>query len=306
VIIVRSDRVVARVDPSHGGEILDLVDLHTGRQLLGRPPFSSLSPLGGDLDEETWTARYRGGWQCVTPNAGNACVVAGDHHGFHGRASNDPWEVLEVEPFRAVLQWKGHGLQVTRTIGADAQGLAIRTDWTPTGEIASLVALEHVALGLELLDPEVEIRLPAGHAYELSEQEGPVRAPEDAPHWPGALLLDGSSEIADRRALHESRSRLLAVADLPDGWASVVNRGTGQGVRLEWNVRAQPHLWMWHEVRTTGGPWRGQAEVLCIEPSTVPHSLGLARALDEGQATVLRSGERFETTIRAIPFEEAR
>ncbi|HJQ74094.1 MAG TPA: hypothetical protein VJ814_04370 [Gaiellaceae bacterium] len=305
MIIVRSDRVLARVDPAHGGEILDLVDLQTGRQLLGRPAFASKTPLAGDLDEETWTERYRGGWQCVTPNAGNACDVAGDRHGFHGRASNDPWEIMEMEPFRLVLRWEGHGLAVTRTIGADAEGLAIRTDWTPTGEIAALVALEHVAFGLELLEPEVEIRLPPGRAYELSEQEGPVRPPDDAPHWPDALLLDGSTELTERRALRESRSRLLAVAEIPDGWATVVNRGTGQGLRLEWNVHSQPHLWMWHEVRATGGLWRGQSEVLCIEPSTVPHSLGLARALEEGQATVLRSGERFETSIRAIPFVEA-
>jgi hypothetical protein len=305
MLVVRSDRVFARIDPSHGGEILDLVDLETGRQLLGRPPFSSSAPRAGDLAENVWTASYRGGWQCVTPNAGNACVVGGDHHGFHGRASNDPWEVLDAEPFRAVLRWSGHGLEVTRTIGADHEGLAIRTDWRPTVDEAPLVALEHVALGLELLDPEVEIHLPPGRAFELSESVGPVRPPQGAPHWPGALLLDGSTEVADRRSLHEPRSRLLAVADLPDGWATIVNRGTGQGIRLEWNAHAQPHLWMWHEARTTGGPWRESTEVLCIEPSTVPHSLGLARAVAEEQATVLRTGERFETSIRAIPFRES-
>ncbi len=61
--------------PAHGGEILDLVDLRTGRQLLGRPPFGSNLPiLGGDLDEDdAGRESYRGGWQTVLPNAGNAC-----------------------------------------------------------------------------------------------------------------------------------------------------------------------------------------------------------------------------------------
>src|SRR5919197_1000064 len=93
MLVVRSERVLARLAPGLWGEVLDLVDLTTGRQLLGRPPFSSAEPLAGDLTEEVWTERYRGGWQLVTPNAGNQCDVDGHYHGFHGRASNDPWDV---------------------------------------------------------------------------------------------------------------------------------------------------------------------------------------------------------------------
>lgn len=59
---------------------------------------------------------------------------------------------------------------------------------------------------------------------------------------------------------------------------------------VERDVGVLPHLWMWHEVRTSGGRWRGQAEVLGLEPASVPHSLGLARALAEGQAHVVYPG----------------
>lgn len=305
MLVVASGRVFARIDPLHGGEILDLVDLETGRQLLARPPFASAEPLGGDLDETAWTERYRGGWQCVTPNAGNVSDVNGDHQGFHGRASNDPWAVVDASQQNATLRWEGHGLEVTRSLTAGTGGLEIRTRWRATGEATPLVALEHVALGLELLHPEIEIRLPLGRAYELSEQGGPVRPPDGAPNWPDVLLLDGGTERADRWRLEERRSRLLAVADLPEGRAELVNRGTGQGLRLEWDAEAQPHLWMWHEVRTTPDMWRELTEVLCVEPSTVPHSLGLARALDEGQAVVLGAGDEFETAITATPFAEA-
>ena len=62
MIVLRSARLIARLDPAHGGEILDLIDLSSGRQLLGRPPFASSLPIDGDIDEEGWTARYRGGW----------------------------------------------------------------------------------------------------------------------------------------------------------------------------------------------------------------------------------------------------
>ncbi len=108
-----------RIDPHHGGEILDLVDLATGRQLLGRPPFGSEPILGGDLDEDRWTASYRGGWQTVLPNAGNRCVDATGHHGFHGRASNDPWSVVDATATRATMSWQGHGLEVERTVALE-------------------------------------------------------------------------------------------------------------------------------------------------------------------------------------------
>ena len=62
------------------------------------------------------------------------------------------------------------------------------------------------------------------------------------------------------------------------------NAGTGQGVELEWDADVLPHCWIWHEVRTYGGAWREAAEILAIEPASVPHGLGLETAIREGQA----------------------
>jgi hypothetical protein len=39
-----------------------------------------------------------------------------------------------------------------------------------------------------------------------------------------------------------------------------------------------------------------------LEPASVPHSLGLAYAVREGQAIVLQEGEDFQTTVTARPF----
>lgn len=51
MLIIRSAGVLARVDPAHGGEVLDLVDLTTGRQLLGRLPFGSADRQVGPVDD---------------------------------------------------------------------------------------------------------------------------------------------------------------------------------------------------------------------------------------------------------------
>ena len=90
-------------------------------------------------------------------------------------------------------------------------------------------------MGLELLEPEVTIELPGGVAYELSEQTGPASPPPKAPAWPEALLLDGATERCDSWALARPRSRLLAVADLPEGRATVRNATRGQGLELAWD-----------------------------------------------------------------------
>jgi hypothetical protein len=55
---------------------------------------------------------------------------------------------------------------------------------------------------------------------------------------------------------------------------------------------------MWHEMRGSGWLWRRQAELLGIEPASVPHSLGLERALQEGQATWVEPGRPFRTWAR--------
>jgi hypothetical protein len=297
VIVLRSAQLLALVDPAHGAEIVELVHLPSGRRLLGRPPFATEPPVAGDLPEDVWTASYRGGWQLVTPNAGAPCRVGEVEHGFHGRASNDPWEVLDAGADTATLRWSGHGLALTRTIelagAAVVAGLEVEAL-----EAAPLVVLEHIALGLELLEPEVELELPAGLAYELSEAEGPPRPPPGAPRWPDVLLLDGSLERADRWALARPRSRLFAVTELPEGRARIRNSRTGTTVELTWDTSWLRHLWVWHEARAYGGPWRGQAELLAIEPTSVPHPLGLRKALEHGQALELAAGETAAYELR--------
>ncbi len=303
MIVIRSDALLVRLDPGHGGEILDLVDLATGRQLLVRPPFGSETPLGGDLDEDTWTQRYRGGWQIVAPNAGNACDVDGDHHGFHGCASNDPWRVDDAAAASARLSWSGHGLSLTRTYALEDGALVVRTAAQAHANRVPLVALEHVACGLELLDPEVELELPAGAAFELSETEGPATPPADAPPFPDVLLLDGAVERADRWRLEDDRTRLYIVADVPDGRAVIRNRARGQALELRWDREWLPHIWVWHDVRLTGGIWRNRNEVVTVEPSTVPHSLGLEAAIREGQARWVEPGAGAEWWISARPLQ---
>ena len=307
MIVLRGGATLARVDPRHGAEIVDLVDLRTSRQLLGRPPFGSEPPLAGELDEQGWSERWRGGWQTCFPSYGMENTLGGVRHGFHGRASNDPWEQLGGDAASTTLSWTGHGIRATKrvTAGAGDGGCELRAETTLEAESDEVpaIALEHLALGVELIQPELELELPAGATSELDAGLGPVTPPADAPEWPEIGLLDGGRERGDRWALRDERSRLFVVRDVEAGRARVTNPARGQAVEIAWDAARLPHVVVWHEARVSGGLWRGQTEVLCIEPCSVPHEAGLAAAVESGGAWRLRAGEPVSwwVTLRSCP-----
>lgn len=294
MLVLRSEGLLCRIDPRHGAEVVELVELDGGRQLLGRTPFATGVPVAGDLDEETWTRAYRGGWQFLTPNAGNACEVDGEEHGFHGRASNDPWDVVESGESAAELAWRGHGVAVRRGFSLSGRRLDVRTTLEADGDAAIAIAAEHISFGAELLDPAVELELPGGRAWEQSEADGPVEPPANAAAWPSARLLDGSEEQVAALDRSVERGRFLALADVPAGPVRVRNRATGLAARLDWDRAAFPCMWIWHENRATDWLWGRRTEILVVEAATVPHALGLAAAAEAGQAMRIEPGEQRE------------
>ena len=291
MIVLRSKELLALVDPAHGAEILELVHLPTGRRLLGRPPFSTEPPVPGDLPEDVWTASYRGGWQLAAPNAGASCRVGDVEHGFHGRASNDPWEVLASEPSTATLRVARPRALVRAHVRAHRFRGAwpvctLRRSSRPRSSSSSTSRSAWSSSS-----PRSRSIFPPGWPTSSARRTGHRSRRPTAPRWPDVLLLDGSQERGDRWPLDRPRSRLLAVAELPEGRARVRNARTGTTVELSWDASWLRHLWIWHETREYGGPWRGQAELLAIEPTSVPHPLGLAAAIEHGQALQLGPGE---------------
>jgi hypothetical protein len=251
-----SRRFAACVDPRHGGEIFSLVDLEAGRQVLAGPPFSPQDPDPAALGFEPWVSAYRGGWQFVGPNVGAPCIVDGEEHAFHGRASTAPWEIVSAGTKEAVLAWRGHGIALRRRIVVDDEGVHIELEAGAIDRPVPLLVAEHLAFGVELLDPEVTIDVAASSAYEWGS-DGP-----------------------------------LAMADLEVGRARISNPARGVGYELTWdNTDWLRHVWLWREEHGAGGPWRGRASLLVVEPASIPHDRGLEHALEAGEARLLETGE---------------
>jgi len=296
-----SGRFVACIDPRHGGEIFSLVDLDRARHVLAGPPFSPEEPDPDDLGFEAWVRAYRGGWQFVGPNVGMPCVVNGERHGFHGRASTASWKVESAGPSEVVLSWQGQGLALRRRVLVDSDGVYVDVAARALDAAVPLLVAEHIAFGVELLDPEVTVELGSGRAYEWGA-DGPFAPPVDPPHWPDGLLLDGRIERVDRMP-ERADGRLLTVADLDAGCVRVRNRVRNLAYEIQWDgTEWLRHVWLWREEHTVGGPWRGRASLLVIEPASVPHDRGLAHALERGEARLLEAGETasYRASLRAV------
>ena len=91
MIVLRSEELLALVDPAHGAEMLELVHLSTGRRVLGRPPFATEPAVAGDLPEDLWTASYRGGWQPTRLAAPAFGAASWAPFSSKARVSSSPW-----------------------------------------------------------------------------------------------------------------------------------------------------------------------------------------------------------------------
>lgn len=297
VVVLRSRTLLALIDPAQGGEVLELTDLRRGTGLLGRVPFAPLPPAAGATAEQDWVASYRGGWQIVAPNAGAASAG----HPVHGAASNAPWALEETGDRHVRMRWEGFGLSAVRTLTLDDDGIESSTTWRPAGaEPAPMIAAEHFTVGLALLDPEIRLSLPGGRAMELLDEE--PRPLDEAVPWPEAALLGGGRERADGWVLANTGSRYLVVADIPEGRAEARNARSGIGLLLEWDGAALPYLWLWREARANGGQWRERTEILGIEPASVPHGAGIAKAIEDGSAVWPTAERPFRHGLRVTPL----
>jgi galactose mutarotase-like enzyme len=301
-LALSSSRFTAALDPRHGGEIFSLVDLERGRNVLAGPAFSPEDVATGALGFEDWVRGYRGGWQFIAPNVGVPCAVAGEEHAFHGRASTAPWEVESASAREAVLTWQGNGLSFRRRIVVDDEGVHVEVEARSLAGPAPLLVAEHLAFGVELLDPEVTVEMSASAVYEWGAG-GPVAPPAEAPSWPRALLLDGSVDELDHFP-QDGPGRLLTASGVQPGRVRVANPARSLSYELTWDDTAWlGHVWLWREEHGAGGPWRERASLLVVEPASVVHDLGLAQAVERGEARVLEPGDNASYSASLLAVE---
>jgi hypothetical protein len=276
--------VRAVVLPREGGVVAELVV--GGASVLARTPWAdgvvaSASPAP---DEGAWVRRWRGGWQPCFPTAGQPDSTAQPHQGFHGAASQSPWEVTSARADAVGLRWRDvAGLSATRSWTLTDDGLELSATAVNDGPDRTLCVAEHLILGSDLLAPldrGAQLRLEAAGRLALLDYDG-IPTGRTAP-WPA-----GDWD----RVTDTTPARVAALTTNPGAGVSLI--GPHLTATVHWHGLA--HALIWEELRQTDTPpWNGSVQALGIEPTSTPHGAGTAR--DTG--LVLRTGDTVAWRVR--------
>lgn len=258
-------------DPTVGFEVTDLS--FGRRSILATAPWNASSPTHPSSREE-WVRAWRGGWQCLVPSSGIPSDVDGRHHGFHGNASQSPWEVVSQSATSITAQWRDEGLWIRRTVLLKKNLIRVATELGNDGPtLRHATATEHLALGPAVTD-NVEI-FGLGGVRTI----GPAGIPAD--------------QVSDESwaAINRGTRRGLFGVSQPVTPKGVLLNCAGFQVHLRWPTTALPFAWIWQELSSrTESPWDGRTRVLGIEPSSTDSEAGLAHAIERDLAWNVEPG----------------
>lgn len=273
-----SPTAAAVIDPIGGATITHFgEDLSEGSNVLAhydwqQPIRARDGGRYGDTRLE-WLSDYRGGWQLLTPNAGEAAELDGAEHPFHGEVSRAPWRVERRTATSVTMSVDTNGpLIARRTISVGTEAARISASTTlhnPAGPTASAILVEHIA-------------------FKGGDGDA-VSAPGSSRWAPGALESRGGSGFA----------RLVGGVE---GHVEFTSPGM-RTARVEWDPRRLPFLWHWQERRSEGFPWFGRADIVGLEPASASNADGLAAAVARGEAWSIGAGESVsaEVSILLLP-----
>lgn len=306
-----SSSMEVELDHDHGAEILSV--RHPGGDNVlatydwASPVWASRSTSYGD-EVSDWLSEYRGGWQELFPNAGDACTVLGVPLPFHGEVSRTRWQVVErgadrvslTTPTRLPLVLErrmrlapgGPVLLIEETARTEAD-IEVPFLW---GHHPAFAAAEGARIDLPA---DVRVRVDARYVPDLSDLE-----PRGAGAWPLAPERGGGSLVDLARIGHGPVQRLAYLSSFGDqGWVAIRGVSPGLGVAMAWDAATFPHAWFWWEVGGPGHPWHGRARIVAVEPATACPSDGLAAAVQRGEAHMLRPGESRQTWLTMSLFD---
>lgn len=300
--VLRSERLEVELDPERGGEIAAARSLASGRELLFRPPWEPSAPPDRGADGDAWVAGWRGGWQLLFPNAGEASEVDGRRHPFHGDAVLARWAAHRTSDSEARMVWtdSASGVSVERIVRARGMAVSVSSELVNDGATAvPYVFVEHTIFGAPMLAATSRVELPGGRIVPLDA----IGRPEgEGSPWP---LLGGDDWSAMRE---RPLARFGAIVDLPRGHARLVDDASGMAATLTWSVEELPCLWYWLEWGATPDPpWDSRTVCIGLEPASVPFADGLGAVVGRELARRLEPGAsaRFSLTVTFEEREES-
>ncbi len=288
--------ITAILDPVNGGTIS-----HIGRStdpatnVLAWYEWDEPEPRSIEYpDNESeihWLSRYRGGWQFLTPNAGNECVHNGQRHSCHGESSILPWTVVSQSNSEVVLELTTfNSLHLVRTLTIDSAKARFRAHTQITNKthtVQEIVIVEHVAF-----QGSSSARI---NAPEKSSWVFPKGFEEDSGE--PMLWSDSGKGRPDLRVPIESAyERCAFLHSDNEGWVTIVDQRRGTGARLTWDKNVFPYLWYWQERYSPRFPFFSRAEMTGLEPASCYPDDSLTGASRSGRSTFISVGQNVTFT----------
>ena len=308
-ITLESTLLRVRVTPRVGGTITAIEHKGLEASVLGTVPWDTTElpePSAGAADEPTWLTRYSGGWPVMFPNAGDACVVDGIRHGFHGEASISPWTVTGIAPGSVKLSRRFFTVPVKmdREVAVEDDVVSIRETVRMAGsEPIGVMWGHHPTFGSDLLAGEFVIETGARRAVVDDTADPPANplVPGGAGDWP---IVPGSAGPYDLSRPATPSAIMACLTELASPWAAIRRLDGRVGALLSWDGETFPFAWLWCELNGTAEPpWYGRVRLIGVEPNSTWPAGGLARARAEAAPLfTLQPGKEHRSWIRLHVF----
>jgi hypothetical protein len=277
-----------------------------------RPPFVATSAL----PEGAFHDYYYGGWQEVLPSAGWAKdPFLGTYQGLHGEVSLLPFEaqVDEDTPERVSLVARTRCYRSPLALERELSLQRNRPALLITERLVNEAPVEfavmwghHPAFGPPFVDDSCVVQTPARTVRVLDYHPNGLWEPGDTYKFPMVKnRRTGALQDVTRVLLPDTRSvDVISFWGLTEGWYGLTNRRTRVGFGMAWDKNLFQCLWMW---QVYGGhtdyPWYGRTYNCALEPFTSWPPAGVANAVRNGTALLLKPQQRLETTLAAVAYE---
>ncbi len=297
--VLENERVRAVVIPSLGGRIWEVHDRVRDRQWIWHREDVDLAvhPAGSSYDD-VWP----GGWEELFPNDA-PCDFEGRNLPDHGEWWTTAWTPSEAS---GGSEGPGAGVRlvcesrVRRTFctkefhlpaDADTVYVSYRIE-SREREPFHFLFKQHLPVALS---PECSLALPGGRVTAVDTAFGTLLGGPGPFDWPDAQGPGGHA--VDLRRIPNPSSEVrefVYVAALPEGWCGVDDPAREASLRLTFDRRALPFVWLF----LSYGGWRG-CHTAVLEPCTnMPKDLATAARM--GNSARLSPGGVFRTRVGLV------
>lgn len=300
-----------RVDtlPSKGFDIYSIWDVRTGMDLLFKTPWGwrdpAWSPPMGSRSAD-WLSRYPGGWQILSPNAGDDSISDPGVEGFHGEAAITAWTVSDrsLTSVTAEVHLMTAPLTLRRTISVETDQIVVSESViNRSPDSVAFHWVHHPAFGAPFLGEGGRIALNAKSIVPEPGRSG-MDTVDALQAWPNLSTPTADLDLSLLPGQSSRREVFATLAEFETGEYRIVNDELNVGIALAWDLEIFPYTWFWQEIHASEGfPWFRQAYVIAIEPSSLIPGTGRVGGLQRGRRLRIEPHREATTVLVATVFD---